>query len=56
MITIDTIPMAVEVVKWSAEIIKFNLVSEKPAGSQLYIGVIVGGQTSANALPLKITA
>ena len=56
MITIDTIPVAVDIVDWSAGSITFKFISAKPADSQLYIGVVVGGQTSANALPLKITA
>jgi hypothetical protein len=56
MITIDTNPVTVDVTQWSADKIIFKLKSEKPAGTILHIGVVVGGQTSANALRLPVTA
>lgn len=54
MVTINEVPVAVRVASWSANEVKFFLPAEVRAGTEVYMGVVVGGQMSANALPFKV--
>jgi hypothetical protein len=52
MVTINEIPSAVEVKNWTDTEIKFVKPPGLPAGDKFFVGVVVSGQMSANALPL----
>lgn len=56
MVTINETPFAVEVKNWTDTEIKFVkptvLPSPPPGKKDVFVGVVVGGQMSANALPL----
>lgn len=54
LVTLNETPVPFQVVSWSAEEIKFILKAKLPPGTA-YVGVVVGGQMSANALPILVT-
>jgi hypothetical protein len=54
MITLNETPVTVHVNRWSSNEIKFLLPTSFKEAKEVFIGVVVGGQMSANALPFKI--
>lgn len=54
MVTLNEAPVNFEIKSWSAEEIEFVFKAALPQGTA-YIGVVVGGQMSANALPFVVT-
>lgn len=53
LVTLNETPMPFQVVSWSGEEIKFILKAQLPPGTT-YVGIVAGGQMSANALPLVV--